>query len=560
MRIISLRVKNFRTIEVEQTVKFSERLTLVGPNSSGKTNFFRATQLFFQAFGDSSAYAPERDLTFGSKKRQTALLAGFDGDPDGQHDAECYQHLDSLHSLLGTTRGQLTRFTVSLYFTNTGNPVYQVFPNAKRPTDRTKNVSYSRIQQAFLEKLLGRFVVHYVPSAKRIDELYEDVLVPLLRDHVAAKLDNSILSTIEGQLQEVAARVNTAFREAGLADLTASFSLPSQRLADLFRQFEFRIADPDETSLNAKGLGIQSTALLAAFSWVSDVETEQGAVPLWLIEEPESYLHPELGIRFARLVARLKGQVAITTHSLAFVPPEPENVVGISTKNGRTVFKEFESYSDATASIRRALGVRFSDFYNLSKYSVFVEGPSDRELINWFLSFPFASGQFPRLREAGILDFGGVSPLAGFLRATWPFIRKERAAVVLFDGDPAGVKERRALQNFFGNKGTPFQVNQDFVSVRASFAIEGLFPDLWVIEMNREHPNWFESFSVDASGALEEFNVKDGRKNAAQAKLRSLAEQESESAWTARWIDVCRTLDEALAWQEKRLEAEESAD
>jgi hypothetical protein len=347
--------------------------------------------------------------------------------------------------------------------------------------------------------------------------------------------------------------VNNALAGAGLPNLTASFSLSSPRLADLFTDFEFRMSDPDETELSAKGMGIQSTALLAAFSWVSDVETQRGASPIWLIEEPESYLHPELALRFNKLVQGLKGQTAITTHSVAFVPPDPGKVVGTLNASGRTEFQTYKTYAEATASIRAALGVRFADFFNMGERNVPVEGESDRLLLQWFLAYDEMKHGFERLRTAELLDFGGVRHLAGFLRASWAFIRSERSAVALFDGDAAGQKERRDLQQYFGSRQIPFGPNQDFVTVRKGFAIEGLFPDDWIVELHEEHPNWFEAWSVDASGALEEFRVKDGNKATLQKRLMQRATESPHDTWAQRWLDVCNALDGALGWQNARL-------
>ena len=67
MRIISVRIKNFRTITADQTLNIRNGLTLIGPNNSGKTNALLALYYFFTGHDNKYNYDPERDLPFSSK-------------------------------------------------------------------------------------------------------------------------------------------------------------------------------------------------------------------------------------------------------------------------------------------------------------------------------------------------------------------------------------------------------------------------------------------------------------------------------------------------------------
>jgi hypothetical protein len=178
---------------------------------------------------------------------------------------------------------------------------------------------------------------------------------------------------------------------------------------------------------------------------------------------------------------------------------------------------------------------------------VLIEGQTDRELFEWLLEkVPDSEEAWASLRQAKFEDFGGVKHLAGFLRATYQFIRDERACVSVFDGDEAGKREHRGLQQYFGSKQIPFQANEHFVSVRAGFAIEGLFPDEWIIEIHDDHADWFETYSVDAMGQLEPFRVRDNRKKNFKDALVSRAESEVDLKWAVRFRRVCTVIDAAL--------------
>lgn len=547
MKLTEIRVRNFRSVEVEQRLPIPGRMTLVGPNNSGKTNLLRAIQVLFTGYSNSYGYTREADLTFGAGRARTSITATFDGDPEVE--LEIYGGIDELHSLQGTVRSG-TQLSLTLYFTDTNTPVYSFFPNVKRPKAGGQAAQYSRTHIALVNRLLGRFSLHYVPSAKSVDQIYDELLTPFLRRKVSSVIEPH-LSEIESSLADAASALNNELASAQLTGFVASFSLPSQSIEALVSGFDFLIADPDKTPIQEKGMGIQTTALLAAFRWITKQEMDEGREVLWLLEEPESYLHPYLASNCNAILENLANDATVvkTTHSMAFVPQDPKYVCGtlLGSKN-RTEIVGYNTFVEAVSAIRSALGIKFSDFYNLAQYNVFVEGQSDRELFQWVLQkLPEQDHALPYLRQAKFEDFGGVKHLSGFLRATYQFVRLEHACVAVFDGDDAGEKERRDLQQYFGQKQIPFQPNSHFVSVRSKFAIEGLFPDEWIKNIHAEHPTWFDSYSVDAAGQLEPFKVKDDRKPNIQAELVSLADDEADLQWAQRFGNVCSVIDSALS-------------
>ncbi|WP_290637343.1 AAA family ATPase [Aquisalimonas sp.] len=555
MKLTEIRVRNFRSIGAEQHFPIPGKMTLVGPNNSGKTNLLRAVQVLFTGPSNTYGYTRENDLTFGVGKARTSIAATFDGDP--KTEKEIYDSVDELHELQGTERTS-SQLNLTLYFTDTDTPVYSFFPNIKRPKQSAKAAQYSRTHIALLNRLIGMFSLHYVPSAKSIGQIYQDLLTPFLRRKVS-KVIEPHLSEINESLEEAADALNAELNSAKLSEYEASFSLPNQSVEDLVSGFDFMISDPQRTPIHEKGMGIQSAALLAAFRWITEQEKSEGKEPLWLLEEPESYLHPDLAGNCNSILENLAQDATVikTTHSMAFVPQNPNNVTGtrLNSKN-RTEVESYKTFSEAVSSIRSALGIKFGDFYNLALFNIFVEGPTDRELFGWVLDeLPEDSYPFPCVRQSKFEDFGGVKHLSGFLRATYQFIRKEYACVAVFDGDDAGEKERKDLQAYFGQQSIPFEANSHFVSVRSRFAIEGLFPDDWIKTIYEENPSWFDSFAVDAGGELEPFKIKDGRKSQMQTKLITLAQKENNLDWASRFINVLQTIDSALDSLHKKLES-----
>lgn len=554
MNLTEIRVRNFRSIETEQHLLIPGRITLVGPNSSGKTNLLRAIQVLFTGYSNSYGYNRDVDLTFDVGRLRTSITATFDGNPDEETDI--YREIDELHTLQNTTRHG-TEISLTLYFTETNTPVYNFFPNIKRPKG-AQGTQYSRTHRGLVEHLLESFSLHYVPSAKSVDQIYHELLTPFLRQKVS-KVIEPYLTQIEESLTEVASALNTELSSAQLPDIRASFSLPNQSIEKLVSGFDFMISDPQLTPVHDKGMGIQTTALLAAFRWITQQELQKGLTVLWLLEEPESYLHPNLASNCNTILENLANDAIVvkTTHSMAFVPQDPKFVTGtqLNAKN-RTEIIIYKTFSEAVTSIRDALGIRFSDFYNLAQYNIFVEGASDRELFQLVLeALPEQDYPFTYVREAKFEDFGGVKHLSGFLRATYQFISQEYACVTVFDGDDAGEKERRDLQQYFGQKTIPFQPNRHYISVRSGFAIEGLFPDEWIKKIYDEHSSWFLHYSVDALGQLEPFKIKDNFKSKVQNQLITFTTTEVDIKWAEKFIAVFSVINTALESLSKSLDA-----
>jgi 5S rRNA maturation endonuclease (ribonuclease M5) len=186
--------------------------------------------------------------------------------------------------------------------------------------------------------------------------------------------------------------------------------------------------------------------------------------------------------------------------------------------------------------------------------NLFVEGKSDREIIQWALSVIKPKGttnSFTHLREASILDFSGISKLEDFLKASYEFMQNERPIIVLLDGDEAGLKSSRVLQGYFGQKNIKFSSNEEFILLPGGLPIEGLFPSDWLIELNKSNPNWFERFTCDLNEVIVDLKIKDGSKHSLQSALMRKADSETATkkhyAWAAAFLKLFKKIDELLA-------------
>lgn len=551
MKLENLRIRNFRTLGSEQHIDLTQGLTIVGPNSSGKTNILKAIEMLFTGYDNKLKYDVKRDLTFGVGSGQTSLIATFSGEIDGV-DKEFFQLYSELNNMLEEPKPIESKFSLYLSFAKSGTPMYRFFSNEKMKSGQSSGM-VSHKQKAAVNALLEKFVCHYVPSSKSISDLYSSLLLPFIKRSVTRVLEDKI-EDINENLAEISETLDEQLRLSGLGHITSHFSLPNDSLEGLIDRFEFHLSDPNKTEIDRKGMGIQASAILASFLWITKEENKIDKNTIWLIEEPESYLHPELAESCHRMLEQLRSESLLitTTHSLGFVNHDPKKVVGTELENEHTKVIQYDSYVEATSSIRNALGVRFSDYYNLGLLNVFVEGKSDREIFQWFLNLvkPDEQGQFiwKHVRACEFLDFTGVSGMEGFMKATYEFIYKERPVVTILDGDSAGDKTRRALQQYLGNKDIPFEANKDFISLHTGFSLEGLFPHEWIKEAYSNHPDWFKEYSVDVEGTLQPFDLKSNQtKTQLRNYLIAKSEGDTSFAWITKFSQVFDVLENALA-------------
>lgn len=550
MKPIRLRVKNYRSIKSEVTVNLENGLTLVGPNNSGKTNILKSLQLFFSG-PNGSLYNLHRDLPFGSTNEQTSITIYFLHE-ERQDSNFLKTYIKMLSHIEGSK--QLTKeIPLFLYFTSTGKPVYKFFSNDKIKPKLSQ--SFQKLHQESLDSLLSSFVCKYIPSEKSSSFLYESFLLPFIKKGVAEIIQEKI-SSVTAELEKISENINQQLNNGGVKNIKSIFKVPGDLMESVLSKFDFDIDDGNSTGAEFKGSGIQATTLLASLNWISEKERNDGRSVIWLIEEPESYLHPNLATACKTILNNLSLNylVVTTTHSIAFVDQDPLKVAETFISDGETKVKLFTTYSEATQSIRAALGLRFSDFYNLGLKNLFVEGKSDREIIQWALSIIKPKGttnRFTHLREASILDFSGISKLEDFLRASYEFMQKERPIIVLLDGDEAGIRSSRALTGYFGQKKIKFSSNEEFIILPDGLPIEGLFPRDWLIELHKSNPNWFDSFICNLNGMIVDLKIKDSNKHSLQGALMRKADTETTTkkhyAWAASFIKLFEKIDELLA-------------
>lgn len=555
MKLNTVRIKNFRTITSEQSIHIENGVTLVGANNSGKTNALLAIYYFFTGYENKHGYDFEKDLPFGTKRERTSITCVFDvnGARSDRDVLEKYAKLKLLLSDEDKVDGEVDSFSINLYF-NRNVPVYQVFPGAKKPEG--KSAQYSLAQKSLVVSVLDAMLCCYIPSNKSISQLYAEFVTPFIKKKVAEALAPHE-QEIKKSVRALASSMNSTLRGSGLTNITAQFEYPNKTLENLISGFELYVKDSTASSIFSKGMGVQSAVLLSSFSWITRQQPNKSII--WLIEEPETYMHPTLASQSSKTLKALSliSTVVTTTHSLSFVPTNVNLVQGVVvSSSGGTEIKRYKKINEATEDIRQSLGVKFSDYFGLAEYNVFVEGETDVQYLTNILEWMqlYDEDDYPLLNSASTVfkDFGGVSDLQGFVRSNYGLIREEVAAVSLFDGDPAGQKSVSALNGYFGTKGG-YDSNRDYVLIPGGLAIESLYPDEWIIEAAHNHRNWFSKWIVDAAGNISSFDIKDEFKKSFMRKMFSNSDDATDWEFLVKWRVILDALENALNVQSASL-------
>ena len=566
MQLQTVRIRNFRTIAEDVTFAVNNKCALIGINNVGKSNILNAIHLFFSLhrytiINRRSSYFRSTDFPSFVTSGKTTINLMFSCQ-DTQDDEEVLEFYNQIKLALGVPIGFSRVISILLVFSETGRYAYQVFPNTKRPTSAHDVENVNNLIDEFFDDFFRRFAVHYLRSDKRVAEIYHELILPSVKQELAVNL-SSVYETVKSSIASVNISINRYMADIGLSTFAIRLSAPDD-VADLIQEIKFRIQDEDliEGELEAKGMGVQSLAVTASMLWLQQFYMKNGRSVIWLIEEPEFFLHPSLMSAQGKIIDRLskESSVLYTTHSLSFTPSDRNNIIGVKKEKYRTIVATFRNTYEATESLRRDLGLRLADFFNLSEFTIGVEGPTDKQYVEWFLALydkdkAIVEHRWPLLRKAAIIDYGGVQPLQYFLQSMYTYIRRERVYVALFDSDDAGGRARDALQGYFDGKfGYSYSSAVDFVSIRKGYSIEGLFSDEIIKMCTRMLKGCFLPFPLIRQVSWNRSGCETSQsKVEVYNKLTERAGVEKGFTWAGRFIQVCCALEAALEKQEERL-------
>lgn len=440
MFITSARIINFRSLN-NCEVELSNYTAFVGLNDSGKSNFLRALNLFFNGETDSN-----QKLSFSHDYCQTAKkLAGKAKEIRIELELAPPQNYADNSPVVWT----------KIYRAESTFPYTQTFIRKDgQDFAKSSRVDYWARQLAF----------EYVPAIR--GSAFLQVLKRRLYQSLADSVGPRITSASGAFLAELRSEMNDIeVASKRLINLSTEFSLPSD-LGSFFESLDFQSSDDHaRTPLNYRGDGIQGRHIPLILKFLADQRKKNSkrgrpaSETIWGFEEPENNLELIKQVDMANEFATYSQSIQIltSTHSPAFYSIAlPDRVRATDRVAGNTTFVDasirvgvdeqlglmpfVQPYIQKAMEERDSLLESISELKRnslaMDKHLLFVEGPTDRTAI---LSCASALGldlNFEIVTTDG-LD-GGANWILGCCVARSALTDVTHRTAALLDRDDAG--------------------------------------------------------------------------------------------------------------------------
>ena len=502
MRITSIRVQNYRSIEDLSLSLPSYYTAICGKNDAGKSNIIRILRNVFQS-PQRRYWVPEASLSIkddftkwkDKETTQATKFIQFDVNLDiGREDDEgLFRFLKTYLQIPEGTADTAENISLKIVVRLSGDSAIRqvgVFIGnnpieSLKAEDVFKNVRSSFAvlfhdsteffhPHRFLEET-GLFQEMPASEAKQLAEAKKKLDGVLNR---IAKRNQQDLTGVLGRLKEkYKLGLNVASIDNDATEVPYSITLGNDDL---------------DVELDRWGSGTQNRTriLMTMFKAKKIRESDAAAskvTPIIVIEEPESYLHPsaqaEFGAVLRDLAEEFKVQVIVTTHSPYLLSlDEPNANILLERKVFRGKLRSTCQIDTAGARwmepFSLALGISDSELdpwkdalFSGKSAVLLVEGPSDKAYLELLQDELHGSD---RLQFDGIIfDYGGKDTLKQ--RQLLRFIKSHfKKFVVTYDLDAEGEVEQHL-------KDIGMVKNVDYVAVGRDAAgkkcIEGLLPD-----------------------------------------------------------------------------------
>lgn len=287
MHLSQLDLTNFRSFSKEQ-VSFERNLTvLIGENNGGKSNVIDAIRLISTPLsGRRELYCEQTDIRFGTVPRTFEIHATFDGLSPPQQG----------RLLSATTDDTLRKARFGLTYDAAGRQAH-IRPAlwAGRFKAKPEYGAHEMIRHVYLPPLRDAKRALASGNPTRIHALLNHFLGERDPDDVAKNLARTSADQI---LTDVDLAVATGLDVLTTAVRRQSAALgfnTDEKLIDIARDLRFRLADHGITpeDLQYSGHGLANLLYIATIA-VELERTDDAELTMFLVEEPEAHLHPQL--------------------------------------------------------------------------------------------------------------------------------------------------------------------------------------------------------------------------------------------------------------------------
>ncbi len=310
--IDKIEINYFRSLYSAEANNIGDLNVLFGRNDSGKSNFLRALNLFFNNKIDNtdSEFREEFDFRINLSDARKTADKKFVWIKITFNVPEKYQGTLGLKAIIKkqwNTRGQIP-------------PEAWLLLGGKL----IKHSDLKSGQKSQLTRFMNDIDFTYIPAVKDLEmfaDLVERMYAAVAQSAQLQRETSDFISAIGGQAERLTQQLGNLF------DGDASLAPPTE-MRKLFRNLDFLLGAEGHSLLKQKGDGIKARHIPELLRFINEVE-QRNKLFLWGFEEPENSL--DLGAastearRFFEFSARDDTQVFITSHSPAFYLADVDN-------------------------------------------------------------------------------------------------------------------------------------------------------------------------------------------------------------------------------------------
>lgn len=410
MRLVKMKLTNFRCYKDETVIDLDDLVVFVGKNDSGKSSIFDALNIFFEGKA-----APDKDDSCVYTDDATVRIACIFDDLPSKLVIDAQHPTDLATEYLLNSRGLLE--IVKIYSCNLAKPkISGVFAHAAHPTadgyadllsltnpklkQRAKSldVDLSDVNQSVNTELRRAIWAHAddlqfqevdvelkAEAAKAIwdqlkkhlpvfalfksdrpstdqDAEAQDPMKAAVKEAIKAQEDmlSEIADKVKAEVQEIANRTVEKIREMNPELARELTPRVSNKKWDTL--FSVSLTGDEDIPINKRGSGTRRLVLLNFFRAKAEKEAEgKSTGVIYAIEEPETSQHPHNQVMllsaFEELAERPGCQVFLTTHTPMLARRFSQHALRLVTQENDQPIIRYGKEEDTLKQIVESLGV-----------------------------------------------------------------------------------------------------------------------------------------------------------------------------------------------------------
>jgi predicted ATP-dependent endonuclease of OLD family len=455
MQINKITIENFRSISEKVFISGnkSKLKIFVGANNTGKSNILRAINLFFNKECEPGVlFKPNQDL---NKYSANPINIYIELQFSNIDDKYVTRFIDK--NCIGEFSDYLIKITCICYGTGSMQYSFTNIKGQKKDMPELLNrimefvncvyipaiKDYKTIINNEMMKKIVAATFHSwgrgIKTTRRLSRQREDFQRVL---HSVQKILNTSSAIVSGIVKSVVPTINKF-----------DFSLPYDNLEEFLGKIKFELSEVgmnEKVSLDVEGSGIQSFTIYSMLKLLYEIRprsTDRKSQFIWLIEEPETFMHHDLQ---RKTFAKLKEysdriHIFLTTHSPVFIDKVDYNNT-YSVEKDKTTKLKLVNVKNIMNVIGGNLGVSFQDLFMFNRFNILVEGESDKYLLEKLNEL------FKQNGDSGMLDLNNVELIScksangiKHFFHLYSVFNQYGSFFALFDRDKSGVECRNAM-------------------------------------------------------------------------------------------------------------------